>query len=139
VADDCEVDGVLHIPTLYEKLCKLSRQGLLKIRCPYHEREVDKLVGAYDGKGNRRLEFDEWSALIEDTVAHRGDWEGCALRRTVDYLDEVKDGVREVRQEMKELSERRTEQHAELCALVRERFPHGVPKGGVVRKVTAAG
>jgi hypothetical protein len=131
VAKECEVDGVLQFRPLYEKLVKLSSQGLLRVRCPRDEREVEAVVAAYDGKGNCRLESDEWSALIEDLVAHRGDWEGCALRRTVDYLAEARDGVRELHREVDELRKRRTKQHDELCALVRERFPHGVPKGGV--------
>jgi len=125
---ECEVDGRLNVPVLLAKLQRLGRQGLLKVATPDDAGAIEALVDSYDGKGDRRLEHDEWAALIDDVVSHRGDWEGCALRRTVDYLDDAKDDVARAHELLDAAFHRQNEQHAELVRLVKARYPNGVPR-----------
>ena len=112
---------------LHARLALLARQGLLKVRCPEDAEAVSQMVSLYDGKGDGKLEHDEWSAMIHDVVAHKGDWEGCALRKTVDYLAEAKDEIGEVRECLEAMQRRRGEQLAELARLTRLRYPNGLP------------
>ena len=44
----------------------------------------------YDGKGNKRLEHDEWSTLITDLLHDRGEFSACAIRKTVGTLHKAK-------------------------------------------------
>ena len=130
-AEICAAGGRVDVRALYERLRLLARQGLLKVRCPSDAKQVARLVAAYDAKGAGELEQDEWAGLLEDVVAHRGDWEGCALRRTVDYLAAARGELRQAAAELDALQRRRQHQHADLCRIVRERYPNGIPRGGV--------
>lgn len=130
----CEkADGTVDVRALWRRLQVLARQGLLRVRCPASEADMAEVVAAYDATGDGRLETDEWGKFVEDVIAHRGDWEGCAVRQTVDYLFAAKREVRQAASALETLMLRRAEQHAELCKLVRTRFPHGIPKGGLRR------
>lgn len=134
----CEVDGKLDLSRLHAKLVRLSLQGLLKVRLPTRE-ELRQLVTSYDGKGDGRLDLDEWAKLVEDVVAHRGDWEGCAVRKTVEYLREARGDLHAASEELAELHQRRAAQYAELGRIMRVRYPNGLPAGGDVPKGLRSG
>lgn len=96
-------------------------QGLLKINTPNNIEEVQELVARYDGKGDCMLEHDEWAALISDVVAMRADWEGCAIRKTVDLMKVAHEDVVSLKHELKAVHGRRSDQMRELCQLAKER------------------
>ena len=89
------------------------------------------MISRYDGKGDFTLEHGEWDALISDIVAHRGDWEGCAMRQTVTNIFHVKEEVAGLTRELRELHHHRAQQFQSLQALVKQRFPNGIPRHGV--------
>lgn len=130
--DECEQEGQLDIPLFYEKLKLLGKQGLLKVNVPETIEELREVVARYDGKGDCMLEHDEWAALIDDVVAMRGDWEGCAMRKTADLMMQTFEDVGLLKQELKMVCQRRSDQLQELCQLAKERrqklgLPAGVP------------
>ena len=105
---------------------------MLKVNVPETIDELREVVARYDGKGDCMLEHDEWAALIEDVVAMRGDWEGCAMRKTADLMTQTFEDVALLREELRRVRQRRSDQLAELCQLAKERraklgLPMGVP------------
>ena len=132
--DECEIDGLLDIPVFFKKLQLLGKQGLLKVKTPANIGEVQAMVARYDGKGDCKLEHDEWAAMIQDVVSIRGDWEGCAMRKTVENVYQIKDELEALREEIKQVHIRRQEQIQELCAIARQKYPNGIPKGGILSK-----
>lgn len=103
------------------KLRRLDQQGLVKVQCPATEEEAAELVAHYDSKGNRHLDHEEWSAMLEDVVMHRGDWSGCHLRKTVSDLGEMRSEIREIAEDLAAIQRTRRERFAMLAQMVRGR------------------
>lgn len=118
MATECSTnEGRVDISRLHARLRHLDARGLLRVPCPAREEDTGELVARYDGKGGLQLEQDEWAELMKDVVAERGDWEGCAIRKTVADLHELQADFRSVRAQLDGLMKRRLQQQAELIEL----------------------
>jgi len=118
MATECSTnEGRVDISRLHARLRHLDARGLLRVPCPAREEDTGELVARYDGKGGLQLEQDEWAELMKDVVAERGDWEGCAIRKTVADLHELQADFRSVRTQLDGLMKRRLQQQAELIEL----------------------
>lgn len=122
---EVEVGGRLDVTRLMGMFTELSNKGLLKVPKFNSEEQVKELVALYDGKGNLRLEHEEWASLISDLVMDKGDHTSASVRKSVRELYHVKRDLKVARAELEEAMSTRQTQMAELIALAKQRASNG--------------
>ena len=95
-----------------------------------NKEEAAELVSHYDSKQNLHLEHEEWSAMLEDVVTHRGDWSGCAVRKTVADLVEIRQEIAEIGLELDDIMKVKRERYAALIRHVKARGGGGAKHKG---------
>ena len=129
IEDHCEVNSALSMERLHSFLLDHDRRGLLKVKAPQTTEDCERLVRLYDGKGNRKLEQEEWATLVGDCVQDPGEFTGCAVRKTMRDIHAIRQDLRQARADMEALMQHRKERMDALINLVREKHPNGLRNG----------